>query len=210
MSITWYNCVRLTAFFRGQPGQAGTRKINHSGFILLEQEMMRWHQLDHMQIICTSIQTDNHASTSPLSFYRLDALPAAHRTASKHWRQIKRTTTPYDTILMQKFPRQKHLSVVYNKWNSPSSLILLTWQFTTETYSILFWCFRRETNFLACNAILARYMPSLSVRLSQVDVLLKRLNIGSHKQRHTIDTEDLGKNQMASPPMEAPNAGGVG
>jgi len=28
-----------------------------------------WHQLDHMQIICTLLQTDNHASTSPLSFY---------------------------------------------------------------------------------------------------------------------------------------------
>jgi len=55
--------------------------------ILLERQMMRWqwHQLDHMQIIFTSLQTDNHASTSPLSFYRLDALPAAQPTASKHW-----------------------------------------------------------------------------------------------------------------------------
>jgi len=26
-----------------------------------------WHQLGHMQV-CTSLQTDNHASTSPLSF----------------------------------------------------------------------------------------------------------------------------------------------
>jgi len=25
----------------------------------------QWHQLDHMQITCTSLQTDNHASTSP-------------------------------------------------------------------------------------------------------------------------------------------------
>jgi len=54
-------------------------------WILLEQEMMgwHWHQLDHMQIICTSLQTDNHASSSPLSFYRPDALPAAQSTASK-------------------------------------------------------------------------------------------------------------------------------
>jgi len=38
-------------------------------WILLEQEMMgwQWHQLDHMQIICTSLQTDNHTSTSPLN-----------------------------------------------------------------------------------------------------------------------------------------------
>ena len=47
----------------------------------------QWHQLDHMQIICTSLQTDNHASTSPLSFYRPDALPATKPTVSKHWRQ---------------------------------------------------------------------------------------------------------------------------
>ena len=26
----------------------------------------QWHQLEHMQIICTSLQTDNHTSTSPL------------------------------------------------------------------------------------------------------------------------------------------------
>jgi len=32
----------------------------------MRQEMTRWqgHQLDHMQIICTSLHTDNHASTS--------------------------------------------------------------------------------------------------------------------------------------------------
>jgi len=56
--------------------------------ILLEREMMRWqwHQLDHMQIICTSLQTGNHASASPLNFYRPDALPAAQPTVSKHWR----------------------------------------------------------------------------------------------------------------------------
>jgi len=28
----------------------------------------QWHHLGHMQV-CTSLQTDNHASTSPLSFF---------------------------------------------------------------------------------------------------------------------------------------------
>jgi len=28
----------------------------------------QWHQLDHMQVICTLLQTDNHASTSFLNF----------------------------------------------------------------------------------------------------------------------------------------------
>jgi len=45
----------------------------------------QWHQQ-----VCTSLQTDNHASTPPLSFfYRPDALPAAQPTASKHWRLTK-------------------------------------------------------------------------------------------------------------------------
>ena len=43
----------------------------------------QWHQLGHMQV-CTSLQTDNHASIPLLSFYRLDALPAAQLTVSKH------------------------------------------------------------------------------------------------------------------------------
>ena len=42
----------------------------------------QWHQLGHMQA-CTSLQTHNHISTPPLSFYRPDALPAAQPTASK-------------------------------------------------------------------------------------------------------------------------------
>ena len=29
----------------------------------------QWHQLGHMQV-CTSLQTDNHANTPPLSFYK--------------------------------------------------------------------------------------------------------------------------------------------
>ena len=29
----------------------------------------QWHQLDHMQIMCTSLQTDNHASTSSPNFF---------------------------------------------------------------------------------------------------------------------------------------------
>ena len=43
---------------------------------------LRWHQPGHMQV-CTSLQTDNHASTRPLRFLQ-DALPAAQLAASKH------------------------------------------------------------------------------------------------------------------------------
>jgi len=87
-----YTHIHLTAFFPGQPGYAGTRKVNHSGFYWSKRwrdgsgiswtflpsfiyggliaKPQRWghYQLDHMQIICTTLRTDNHASTPSLSF----------------------------------------------------------------------------------------------------------------------------------------------
>jgi len=48
----------------------------------------KWHQLDHMEL-CASLQTDNHASTPPVSFFcRPDALFVAQPTASEHWGHI--------------------------------------------------------------------------------------------------------------------------
>ena len=61
--------IRLSTYLPGQLGYAGTGEVKPL-CILMKQEMMewQWHQLDHMQIICTSLQADNHASTSPLYF----------------------------------------------------------------------------------------------------------------------------------------------
>ena len=44
----------------------------------------QWHQLDHMQIICILLQTNNHASTSPLSFFtgRMPFLPSNQQRQS--------------------------------------------------------------------------------------------------------------------------------
>ena len=63
--------------------QKGKNNLDFTG---ARDSEWQWHQLGHMQV-CTSLQTDNHASTPPLSFYRPDALPAAQPTVSKHWRQ---------------------------------------------------------------------------------------------------------------------------
>ena len=68
--------------------------------------------------------------------------------------------------------------------------------------------------FTARSAVLA---VCLSVRPSQAGVLVKRQNVGSHKQHHTIakglqfsDAKDLREIRPGSPPRRAPNAGGVG
>ena len=39
----------------------------HLDFTEARDSEWQWHQLGHMQV-CTSLQTDNHANTPPLSF----------------------------------------------------------------------------------------------------------------------------------------------
>ena len=48
----------------------------------------QWHQLGHMQV-STSLQTDNHARTPQLSFYRLNTLPATHSVKALKATNIK-------------------------------------------------------------------------------------------------------------------------
>ena len=98
-------------------------------WILLEQETIRWqsHQLYRMQIICTLLQTDNHASTSPLSFYRPDALPAAQPTASEHWRQDKAVACPRPFLIHQSDTWKKGQCSIYMTlvWHHQPLLFLL-------------------------------------------------------------------------------------
>jgi len=56
--------LQLSGLCPAQPGKPF--------WILLKQEISKgwqWHQLDHMQIICTTLQTDNYASTPSLNFF---------------------------------------------------------------------------------------------------------------------------------------------
>ena len=74
--LKWtYTHIRLTALFPGLPRWAGTGKVKPI-WILLK------HQLGHMQV-CTSLQTDNHASTPPLCFTgRMPFLPPKQQRQS--------------------------------------------------------------------------------------------------------------------------------
>jgi len=59
--------------FQDSLGKPAPKKVKHYPF-LMKQEMMgwQWHQLDHIQIICISLQTDNDTSISSVNFYRPD------------------------------------------------------------------------------------------------------------------------------------------
>ena len=68
--------TRLTALCPGLPGWAGTRKAKPISITEARDSEWQWHQLGHMQV-CTSLQTDSHTSTPPLSFLqaRMPFLP---------------------------------------------------------------------------------------------------------------------------------------
>jgi len=54
----------------------------------------QWHQLDHMQIICTLLQTDNHASTPPHSTELMIFTQRNYKLEAKDvWPNINRTQT---------------------------------------------------------------------------------------------------------------------
>ena len=87
LQFYWHTHTRLTALCPGLPGWAGTRDVQPIWILLKQRDSeWQWHPLGHTQV-CTSLQTDNHASTPQLSFLQAGALPATQATASKHWRQ---------------------------------------------------------------------------------------------------------------------------
>ena len=86
----WRDCVnrqthththtRLTALCSGLPRLAGTIGKTNLDFTEARDSEWQWHQLGYMQV-CTSLQTDNHASTPLLSFLQAGC-PSCHPTNS--------------------------------------------------------------------------------------------------------------------------------
>jgi len=82
--------------------------------------------------ICTSTQTDNHASIPPLSFYRPDALPAAQPTALKHWRLVNSSEHVQNCKLMVQTELTTPVwsSSITAMWNL-RAFIIMSWTFKT-------------------------------------------------------------------------------
>jgi len=79
-------------------------------WILMKQEMIgwQWHQLDYMQIICTSLQTDNHATIcEPWHYCLRNCLPVirvCRRTNFEFWPLLNVVTTQkFVKLLLWKF-----------------------------------------------------------------------------------------------------------
>ena len=94
--------------------QKGKTNLDFTG---ARDSFWQWHQLGHM-LVCTSLQTDSHASTSLLSFlYRPDALPAAQPTASKHWRYFS-NSQPTEITFRAVICNYSNSLFFFNKWIS--------------------------------------------------------------------------------------------
>jgi len=59
--------TRLTALSKTTQVSRYQKGTTNLDFFEARDSEWQWHQLGHMQV-CTSLQTDNHASTPPLSF----------------------------------------------------------------------------------------------------------------------------------------------
>jgi len=80
----------------------------------------QWHQLDHMQIICTSLQTDNQTTTPVPHHSVLQAgCPLCHPTNNVKALKAKTlcVTTNTKTDHVQDVPPSQSLSIVLKKLN---------------------------------------------------------------------------------------------
>ena len=92
---TLHTHTSLTALCPGLPGWAGTRKVKPV-WILLKQETVSGSGISWA--ICKSAPCSRQITTpAPYHsvFYRVDALPAAQPTASKHWSHCIPFIMPY-------------------------------------------------------------------------------------------------------------------
>jgi len=66
-------------------------------FIEARDSEWQWHQLGHMQV-CTSLQTDNHASTPPLSFLKAGCPSCRQTNSVKALQAINNNNNNYDNV----------------------------------------------------------------------------------------------------------------
>ena len=78
---TLFNCP-LSGTTRVSRYQKGKTNLD---FTEARDSEWQWHQLGHMQH-CTSLQTDNHASTPLLSFLQAGCPSCRPTNSVKHWR----------------------------------------------------------------------------------------------------------------------------
>ena len=91
-----FNCpfsgtIRVSRYQKGKTNQ---------DFTEARDSEWQWHQLGSMQV-CTSLQTDNHASTPPLSFFTGRVLFLPHNQQRQSTEGLSCTTNPQQIEVME-------------------------------------------------------------------------------------------------------------
>jgi len=92
----------------GLSGSAGTK--TNLDFTEARDSEWHWHQLGHMQV-CTSLQADNHASTTPLKTFLQAGCPSCRPTNSVKALKVNNITVHRKTNLCQFHVVDKHKCV---------------------------------------------------------------------------------------------------
>ena len=110
--ICSYSGTRPTRISRYQKGKTNL------DFTEARDSEWQWHQLGHMHV-CTLLQTDNHASTSPLSFFtgRMPFLPPNQQRQSTEGNKLdnKKTYARLRPLLKASIQRAPDVEVELNR-----------------------------------------------------------------------------------------------
>ena len=74
----------------------------------------QWHQLNHIQAICTLLQKTTTPAPHQSDFYGPDALPDTQPTASKHRRPVHLTQTTYNVQKLLQWYLQIQIKLGYH------------------------------------------------------------------------------------------------
>ena len=123
---------RLSGTTRVSRDQKGKTNLD---FTEARDSEWQWHQLGHMQV-CTSLQTDNHASTPPLSFLQ------AGRPSCRPANSVKalKVYVPRVMISQSRTPKDQTSDLVeYSEYMSDSGAIQRTGSRLCQQYAPRTW-----------------------------------------------------------------------
>ena len=171
---------RLSGTTRVSRDQKGKTNLD---FTEARDSEWQWHQLGHMQV-CTSLQTDNHASTPPLSFLQ------AGRPSCRPANSVKalKVYVPRVMISQSRTPKDQTSDLVeYSEYMSDSGAIQRTGSRLCQQYAPRTW--RAKTRGHRLMTIILSILNRFKTFFSLEDSLVNLQLIGyqkSHRILHVL------------------------
>jgi len=139
----------------------------------------QWHHLDHMQIICTSLQTDNHDSTPSLNFLQAGCSFWCPTNSVKALK-VNYTGSGYKSMLLVPCSLKNPAHLTETDWH----ILLCLYQYTTtEKYNVINLDIRCHSQSFTDRHLLLPFIQSISKRTLKHSRKSKPLKKW-HEQRH--------------------------